>query len=139
MCSSNNNSNRVIVIDDDDTDVVFLQRAMAKVDENVELVHISETEGIEKKLEEENASCILLDLKMPKEDGFSILKRIRENALLKLCPVVIFSSSSNPSDIRACYETGANAYTVKPSSIADYDKFARKFLCFWLNMARLPG
>lgn len=134
----NGTVNRVIVIDDDETDVTFLQRAITKYDKNIKLILISETDGIEKKLEQENASCILLDLKMPKEDGFSVLQRIRQNALLKLCPVVIFSSSSNPSDIRACYETGANAYTVKPSSIAEYESFARNFLCFWLKVARLP-
>lgn len=131
-------TNKVVVIDDDEADVSFLQRAIAKFDNNVELIHISETDEIEEKLALEKASCILLDLKMPKEDGFSILKRIRQNALLKLCPVVIFSSSINPVDIRACYEIGANAYTVKPSSLVDYEKFARKFLCFWLNMAYLP-
>lgn len=135
----NDSANRVIVIDDDVTDVTFLQRAVTKFDKDIELVHICETDGIEKKLEQENASCILLDLKMPKEDGFSVLKRIRKNASLKLCPVVIFSSSSNPSDIRACYESGANAYTVKPSSIVDYENFAQNFLCFWLKEARLPN
>ncbi|MEP3196638.1 MAG: response regulator [Lentilitoribacter sp.] len=134
-----NSSNRVIVIDDDVTDVSFLERAVRKFDKNIDLVHICETEGIEEKLEQESVSCILLDLKMPKEDGFSVLKRIRKNALLKLCPVVIFSSSLNPSDIRSCYESGANAYTVKPSSIAEYENFAQNFLCFWLKEVRLPS
>lgn len=45
----NGSANRVIVIDDDVTDVTFLQRAVTKFDKDIELVHICETDGIEKK------------------------------------------------------------------------------------------
>ena len=59
---------------------------------------------------------ILLDLKMPRLDGFDVLKWLRTNAdvELGLTPVIIISSSDSVEDVRRAYELGANLYMNKP-------------------------
>ena len=78
---------------------------------------------------------VLLDLKLPKLDGFAILKKIRLKPQWSRIPVVVFSSSRIESDIRKCYELGANAYVVKPMKYDDYRTAIKQIARFWLETA----
>ena len=56
-----------------------------------------------------------MDIKMPRKTGFEVLEWVKGNSTpVRRIPVVIVSSSDNPSDINRAYELGANAYMVKP-------------------------
>src|SRR6266568_66097 len=57
---------------------------------------------------------VLLDLKMPRMDGFDFLRELGADDGLKMLPVVVFSSSEDASDRLKSYQLGANAYVVKP-------------------------
>ena len=73
---------------------------------------------------------------MPGIDGFELLSAIRDNPKLRIIPVVVVSSSTNPEDVARAYALGANAYVAKPEQnfldlVGDFDRF-------WLRRARLP-
>lgn len=131
--------NNFVVIDDDVTDVMFLRRAFSRLEADVKLLHIPDTDQVVSQLKETGMSCVLLDLKMPKEDGVEVLKRIKTNPILKKYPVIIFSSSQDPLEVERCYELGANAYSVKPSTIDGYRDFAESLMSFWGKQAVLPS
>ncbi len=59
---------------------------------------------------------ILMDLKMPKLDGFAVLHHLKENPQWAIIPTVIFSASSDLDDIKQAYALGASSYHIKPSS-----------------------
>jgi CheY-like chemotaxis protein len=81
---------------------------------------------------------ILLDLKLPKVDGFEVLRRIRAHERTRLIPVVILTSSRQEEDVLAGYQGGANAYVRKPVNFADFSHAARTLDMFWLLLNELP-
>jgi two-component system response regulator len=64
---------------------------------------------------------IFLDLKMPRVDGFEVLKQIRANPRTRFLPVVVLTASKEEKDVQRSYENGCNAYVTKP---VDFDRFA---------------
>jgi two-component system response regulator len=75
---------------------------------------------------------ILLDLKLPKIDGLDVLKRIRQNALTRLLPVVILTSSAEEKDKISVYEQGANSYVRKPVDFAQFTEAIKTLGLYWL-------
>jgi two-component system response regulator len=63
---------------------------------------------------------ILLDLKMPQIDGLQVLTRVRALRWLYSVPVVILTSSAEPTDLVRSYSLGANGFVVKPVDIDDF-------------------
>jgi CheY-like chemotaxis protein len=81
---------------------------------------------------------VLLDLKMPKVNGLEVLKRLKADAHLKIIPVVVLSSSREPTDLVECYQCGANAYVVKPVDFGEFMKAVRHLGLFWAAINEPP-
>jgi two-component system, response regulator len=78
-------------------------------------------------------SFVMLDMKLPKLSGLDVLRAIRGNPLTALVPVVMLTSSSEHSDMLACYESGANGFVRKPVNFKEFtDKLAR-VQAYWLD------
>lgn len=82
---------------------------------------------------------ILLDLNTPGLDGREVLRDIKQN--LKTCqiPVVILTTSSNPRDLAACYQSGANAYHVKPVRYPEHLSLLGLIFDYWLKHVITTG
>jgi two-component system, response regulator len=77
---------------------------------------------------------VLLDIKLPKLSGLEVLRSIRANSLTALVPVIMLTSSSEQSDLLACYRSGANSFVHKP---VDFASFTQKLSClqtYWLGV-----
>ena len=75
---------------------------------------------------------VLLDLKLPKVDGFEVLTRVRSGEATKLLPVVILTTSNEDQDRIRGYGLGANSFVRKP---VEFDKFieaVRQLGLYWL-------
>lgn len=81
---------------------------------------------------------IVLDLNLPKVTGDQILLLLKADNELRDIPVLILSSSSDPSEIRRCYENHAACYLVKPSDLGDYMRLVQAWGNFWMSLATLP-
>ncbi len=82
---------------------------------------------------------ILLDINLPRTDGFDILKKVKTSDYLKLIPVIIISASRDEKDMLYAYEYHANAFIIKPSDFESFVRFSDSLGDFWINWARLPG
>jgi CheY-like chemotaxis protein len=75
---------------------------------------------------------ILLDLNLPKMNGFEVLRLVRQELRLTDLPVVIFSSSEQPPDRSRGKDLGADEYFVKPGSLPEIVEIARVMKERWL-------
>jgi CheY-like chemotaxis protein len=80
---------------------------------------------------------VLLDLNMPRKDGRQVLQEIKDSAMLRHIPVIIFSTSKSPDEIRQLYLMGANSFIIKPSSFDKLLEVTRNIGQYWVNTATL--
>ncbi len=85
-----------------------------------------------------NPAVILLDIKMPRMNGFELLKQIRQDPQLKDIPVVILTSSRDERDLVEGYRLGVNAYVVKPLDFAEFVGSLRQMGFFWAVINEPP-
>jgi len=81
---------------------------------------------------------LLLDINMPKMDGITVLKHIREDEKLCRLPVIMVTTSQAEEDRLKSYDTGANAYIIKPVGFDNFSESIRAIHLFW-QLAELPG
>jgi two-component system response regulator len=87
---------------------------------------------------EEMPCLILLDLNVPRLDGFGVLKKIRQVERTKFIPVVMLTASNYPDDVRRAYELGANGYLDKLSNGMRWDEMVRAAARYWVRMNLTP-
>ena len=81
---------------------------------------------------------ILLGLKMPRVNGFEVLKQIRSNPKTKLLPVVILTASKEEKDIAKSYDGSRNASVTKPIDFNQFAEAVRQLGLFWLVVNEPP-
>lgn len=130
----------VLIVDENINDRLHIERALdARGLKNI--VHAAtgnEAIAVLEKFELQDAkqprpSLMLLDLNLPQRDGFEVLKWIRSRARWDSFPVIVFTSSNEPEDIRRAHKLGCNAYVLKPDDPAETMFLAGAIREFWLR------
>ena len=83
-------------------------------------------------------SLILLDLQLRGQSGCNFLKRLRADARFAAIPVVVFTTSDNPTDLAHCYASGANGYVVKPGTFEQLVQCAGDIGRYWIDRNLTP-
>lgn len=84
-------------------------------------------------------SLVLLDINMPKLNGFEVLEQMKTNPDLRAIPVVILTSSTREEDIASSYASGACSYVSKPVDYAEFLTVISHFSIYWSLVARVPS
>lgn len=82
---------------------------------------------------------IILDLNLPKKNGFEVLEQIKTNPALKSIPVVVLSTSDSEEHIYKSYNLNANCYITKPVEFTKFLDVVRIIESFWFEIAKLPS
>jgi len=142
MTVTNKKSARPLLLVDDDLDDMFIaKRALrvAHVDADVRMAGDGE-EAWQYLCHPDSPRprLVLLDLNMPRLSGLGLLARMKGDPDMRDIPVVILSTSSNASDVAACYDNGANTYIAKPLDFDDFVDVMATIGHYWLDVAELP-
>ncbi len=132
----------VLIVDDSTDDVFLLCRAFKRAGLEPSLVHVRDGEEAVNYLSGENCftdrsryplpGLVLLDIKMPKLDGFDVLRWLLTRRDLEKIPVVIFSSSFEQEDVDQAKFLGATDYFTKPAGPEGFDKVVQTIASKWL-------
>lgn len=110
------NTNLVYYLDDDADDLTFFAEALTGL--GWEAVLFETAEALFEALQNLSLpSMVFLDINMPRKDGFTILKEIRENERWAQLPVVMFSTSTADISADRCFQLGASYYLSKPTCL----------------------
>jgi CheY-like chemotaxis protein len=139
----------LLIIEDSDEDFAALNRMISKTKISNPVYRCEDGEEAldflyhQGQYEDENLfplpSLIVLDLNLPGTDGREVLTTIKSDRDLKTIPVVIFSTSSNPKDVNACYRYGVSGYIVKPMDTNRLNQLVQTFLNYWFQTVELPN
>lgn len=134
----------ILVVEDNPTDAELTIRALKKtaltnliycVQDGVEALDFLFATGAYSNRKVENTpKMIVLDLKMPKVNGFDVLKIIKNDNRTHMIPVVIYTSSKELDDIKKCNKLGVNSYVVKPVESEKYTKIVAEIGNYWMTV-----
>ena len=138
----------ILLAEDSDDDVALILKAFARAEvlnpihivrDGEEAVAYLQGEGKYASREEfPLPSLMLLDLKMPRMDGFDVLKWLRQQPGLSALRVVVLTSSDAIRDVNTAYRLGANSFMVKPMDFDDIVQMSRFLTDYWLETSKAP-
>lgn len=139
---SHTNEIEILLVEDNQDDLDMTLRALSKAN-LANNIHIARdgAEALEyifckgphaARRIEDSPKLILLDLKLPKIDGFEVLRQIKKDPRTKAIPVVILTSSKEQRDVLESYELGTNSYIVKPVDFEGFFTAVSNLGMYWL-------
>lgn len=138
----------ILIAEDLEDDILLIQRALRKAQVLNPIQVVRNGDAVVAYLKGEGKfanreeyplpGLLLLDLKMPRTDGFEVLTWIRQEPNLRALRVVVLTSSADMRDVTRAYELGANSFLVKPMDFEDYAGIGRFLNDYWLRTDREP-
>jgi len=137
-------SKKVLIAEDDPADIFLLRRAFAGAGVPAGLNFVRDGQEAVDYLHGDHQyadravyplpQLVLLDLKMPRMNGFDVLDWVRKQPGLKRLLVTVLTSSDQPEDINRAYDLGANSYLLKPQNLEQLSDLVKRVEKYWLEL-----
>ncbi|MEU6485420.1 response regulator [Streptomyces sp. NPDC046887] len=126
-------ADRILVVEDSPEDAEAIDRALRRSHLDLALEFTDRGEGLADELlaREDLPGLILLDLNMPGIGGHTVLEQIRARPELSGVTVVVFTSSTAPAEVDACYAAGADSYVYKPVNFTLFQTVLKGAVDYW--------
>src|SRR5437773_1951820 len=138
----------ILLVEDREDDILLIRRAFRKGyinnplqvvrDGDEAIAYLSGEGKYSNRAEYPLPDLILLDLKMPRIDGFEVLHWIRRQSSFASIRIVVLTSSDAISDVNRAYALGANSFMVKPLDFQNVIEMAKMLKTYWLRMNKAP-
>jgi CheY-like chemotaxis protein len=128
------NSKIVLYVEDEENDRFLLDFTFKRSSPGIVLITAKDGEEAIQWLSARAASaasqqaelaCVLLDLNLPRKNGFEVLEWLRQQPAYQTLPVIVLTSSDHPKDRERAMQLGANRFEVKTGHYRDYERLAR--------------
>lgn len=136
----------ILLVEDNEDDILLEEEALADA-KLVNLMYIVR-DGEEamaylrrqgKYHNAQRPGLILLDINMPKKNGFEVLNEIKADPSLMHIPVIMLTTSDNEADIVKSYAKGACSFITKPMNFDKFRDVVNQFAIYWGLVARVPS
>ena len=136
----------ILLVEDNEGDILLTTEAFENIKLHVSLSVVKDGKAAidfllnQGKYEDAmQPDLLLLDVNLPKKNGHEVLKFIKEDEQLKHIPVIMLTTSSSPSDIKAAYQNYANCYITKPIEAHNFLDIISTIENFWISIVKLPS
>jgi CheY-like chemotaxis protein len=136
----------ILHVEDDANDALLFQHACQKAgvgfdlravkDGDEAMAYLKGNNGFSDRTLHPLPQLMLLDLKMPRVNGFDLLTWLRNDDYFKRLPVIILTSSNHEGDIKRAYDMGANSYLVKPVGFDALVEVVKTIYSYWFSLAQ---
>jgi len=138
----------ILLAEDDEDDVLLIRRAFKDLgilnplhvvrDGDEAIAYLKGVGQYKNRAEYPLPSLLLLDLKMPRTNGFEVLEWIRSEPNLRLLRVIVLTSSGQMQDVNAAYQLGANSFLIKPQDFSNFITLLNSLRSYWLRRDQSP-
>jgi CheY-like chemotaxis protein len=143
-----NNPIDILIVEDNIADVKIILRAFAELELKNNIYVVNDGQEALDFIHHQNKyqdqsryptpDLILLDIKMPKLDGFQVLERLKNDLQYNCIPVIMLTSSKDEEDVAKSYKKGATGFIPKPVNYKDFIKVIEGFNFYWRIINKLP-
>lgn len=138
----------ILIADDDADDRMFLEQALRQAGFTHHICFVEDGEELLDYLYQRKTyspataprpTLLILDLNMPRVNGFQALKAIKDNPDFRRLPVVVMSTSTAEEDIMRSYNLGVNSFVIKPFNYNRLVEVIGALKTYWLETVKLPA
>ena len=129
----------VLLVEDDLPSIDLARRAAVEFCPEIDLTVVGGGDAVLDWLsgsiakKEQMPHIILMDMKLPKLDGLAVLRKLRMHAATRDIPIMAFSAEYTQADVLMSYQVGANSFVAKPVDLAQFTRFFREQLAYWMQ------
>jgi CheY-like chemotaxis protein len=136
----------ILLVEDNEDDILLEQEALADA-KLVNLMHVVR-DGEEalsylrrqgQYQDAQRPGLVLLDINMPRKNGFEVLNEMKADATLMHIPVVMLTTSDNEADVVKSYAKGACSFITKPMDFDKFGEVVKQFAIYWALVSRIPN
>lgn len=136
----------ILIAEDDDGHFALIRKNLVRSGLTNEIIRFVDgqqvldfflTDGWERKRNATAPYLLILDIRMPKVDGIEVLEKIKAHSELKKMPVIMLTTTDNPTEVQRCYNLGCSIYIVKPVEYRNFVDAIAKVSAF-LSIIEVP-
>jgi CheY-like chemotaxis protein len=130
----------VLLVEDSETDTLMMMKALSQNPRPKNVTSLPDGERALAYLREPKESrpdLIVMDLNLPRKDGWQVLQECKADPALRNIPIVIFTTSRLDQDVERCYALGANSVVAKPFELSPFLHAIHGIEDYWLGLAEL--
>ena len=135
----------ILLVEDNEDDVLMIQEAFTRANVVNSIQVVKDGEEALCYLRKEGRyhgvtqpGLVLLDIAMPKKNGFEVLKEIKADPGLRQIPVIMLTTSSREEDVVRSYSEGACSYISKPVGLQQFAELLKQFKHYWTLVSKIP-
>jgi chemotaxis family two-component system response regulator Rcp1 len=135
----------LLIAEDNDDDFAFMSLALNSASTTLDIRRVPDGQACMAYLDGDkpysgmpSPDLLLLDIDMPRMNGFDVMARIAADERLRHLRVVVFSSSSEPEDARRMYLAGCSSYVIKPIDLGAFRHALHSIAHYWFSAVTVP-